>query len=238
MIDGPTPIVRRCPRCAAPAAVALPEEIDALGHSFDAGASPAVAWRCQACGYTEIFAPLSPSSHAVAPLAVLFLLPPGVLLLAQSAGSGDWRVLGLGLLFVGTAGWAVATVRAPHLQQRRMPIVPDAAAPAIRFSEIVPRRRCTCGGEARPARTRVHRWVGLYAGSATTYQCLGCGRQLDVPDPTRLGWWAIHSAIPFAAIGGLRLASGTALAILVAAALGWLTARGVWVRWRYPVVGG
>lgn len=180
--------VRQCPKCQQPAVVLVMEwEHTTFGASTNESTRD---YRCQSCG---AWAVRSARSKVIAYwiLGVLFL--PSCF---------------MGLIFLFLA-WR------QHTFDQRLPVVPGAPEPRLRFPGGAPKRTCgKCSGLARTVRITRHTHKGLPTGTDYEYQCGQCG--LEFTTENVLG----HSV---STLGALALA-GVAVAFLV---------HGTNAGWRY-----
>ena len=185
--------VRQCAKCQQPAVVLVME----WQHTtFGAATTESTKdYRCQNCGAWFI-------KRARSRVIAFWIL--GVLFLPSCF---------MGLLFLYLA-WR------QHTFDQRLPLVPGAPEPRMRFPGGAPKRTCgKCGGIAKAVRITRHTHNGMPTGTDYDYACGQCG--LEFTTQNFLG----HV---FATLGGVTLAG-------VAAGF-FFGAQSVWWKWGGSIV--
>jgi DNA-directed RNA polymerase subunit RPC12/RpoP len=209
--------VRRCARCQE-AAVVLIQDWQHTVSSIATGQSTR-DYQCQACG-------------------ARFRIRPRL-----------ERILGLGIGIM--AGLTVIGIPLfvmywrRYRMETRLPVVPDAPAPEIRYPSGPPLRRCAaCGAPAKVFSITRHTHNGLPSGTDYAYRCSGCQRELKVQSVwgivlggliailVAVGAWAF---LAFATSPGWRW-GGAAVTAALALLLAWQTVTDVRTRAQNPVL--
>ena len=181
-----SPDVRQCAKCQQPSVVLVME----WQHTtFGAATSESTRdYRCQSCGAWFI-------KRARSRVIAFWIL--GVLFLPSCL---------MGLVFLSLA-WR------QHTFDQRLPLVPGAPEPRLRFPGGAPKRTCgKCGGIAKAVRITRHTHNGMPTGTDSDYVCGQCG--LEFSTENFLG----HA---FSTFGGLALAGVTAAFFFGAQSAGW-----------------
>ena len=182
-----SPEIRRCSGCNE--AAVLPGAV--WQHTTFSAKSGIQTreFRCQACG----------KSFTIRPRARLIgFIIAGVLLLPTC----------MGLPILGFSWWW-------WTQERRIPLVPDAAPVKRRFREGPPQRICGgCGGPAVATNITRHTHNGVPTGTDYVYACRSCNKGFTLESP----WGHIFSFM------------GTSLVAIVAASF---LAYGTTAGWKY-----
>lgn len=209
--------VRQCPSCQQPAVLMVMEWQHTTG-GFATG-SVTREYRCQDCGKWQI---RRPKTTAIA-----------------------WWVVGA--IFTVTTcvfglPWLYLAWREGQFDQR-VPLVPGASVPAMRFPGGPPKRTCgKCGGIAHAVNITRHTHRGIPTGTDYDYQCAQCSLKFTTENV--LGH--VTSSFGFLALLGASLAffavaksagwkwGGTIVAGLLAGFLGWQNIERILNRYRHP----
>jgi hypothetical protein len=177
--------VRACPKCQAPAVT----NVFTWTHTtWGTGTGQFThEYRCQACGASFV---VRPKSHVIG----LFLA--GAIL--------SFSCIGLPMLYVAWRRWTV---------ESRIPVVPGAPPPLLRFRGGPPLRSCgECAGTATAMKITRHTHNGIPTGTEYGYACAGCAREFTVE--SFLGQF-------ISIVSGLLLAGGAALFVIEGTTPAW-----------------
>lgn len=197
--EAPDVEVRRCAGCGEVSVVAVREwGTRRFFGLVDTDRISRTDYRCQHCG----------RGFRLLPAALLRLIVGGFLSLQFLAIGALILLAGLSVLVgspaYGTAlasfGGVMCALSLLALQYsssswwaaRRNPVVPGSGAPAVlRYTEVEPPRRCTCGAPAPLTGMVAHTTNGVPTGTVFTHTCGACGATFDVDD----AWGLVFSSL-------------------------------------------
>ncbi len=252
----PPTVVRRCARCGEPSVVVVRDWGTRVFFGLvDGQRSSRQDWRCQGCG--AAFS-LQPAALVRALLGTMLfsqlLILGGMLVGLGFVGLLESPAMGVFLLMLGGVLMALSVLGLVHFvspwwHARRNPILPDAPAPLVRFTEAEPLRRCTRGAASPATAVVAHSTNYIPTGTETTHTCPSCRREFTVNSPGGLVFDSFAASLltplavlvivhppgnkPIPDLGNLGLA--VFLGLFALGAWGMLVS-GVVAKLRHPVV--
>jgi hypothetical protein len=210
--------VRQCPACSQPAVVLVMEWQHTHG-SFSTG-EVTREYRCQHCGKWTV-------KRAKSTVVAYWIV--GVIMLPACLLGAPWLYL----------AWREGQF------EKRLPLVPGAPVPRMRFPGGPPKRTCgKCGGIARAINITRHTHRGMPTGTDFEYQCGQC--QLTFTTENVLGH--VFSSFGFLALLGVSMAffanadspgwkwGGSIVSGLIAGFLGWQNIERVLNRFKHKPI--
>ncbi len=184
--------IRLCHRCQSPAAVCVREwEPAGFFGRVIAGQHPRHDFVCQECGASFSVEPWKQRLLVGGLWGSQAFIVGGLLLIVGLANALETPGLGLGVAGVGAIlaiaaavylYWAVR----PAWVDRTRPVVAHARPIQIRYTQVEPVRRCTCGKAVDCVGVTTRRSNILPAGTQHHYACKHCGESFRIASPWRL----------------------------------------------------
>jgi hypothetical protein len=182
--------VRTCATCKHASAISVrdwPTSTSFMGLPTGSGPVSRQDFRCQSCGARFTLRGAAMVRAVLGPMVFLPFVPIGALVgLGGLTQLSNEPAYGIGLasfggVLAGLAGLATAHFIGPLYQQLRNPVAPDAPMPVLRFNDVPPMRRCSCGRAAPVTRIVAETTNHIPTGTDSTHTC-GCGKQFVVSD--------------------------------------------------------